>query len=38
MAAVLKWHEARTPEMRITFAIVAIVAFALIAVLGTTMV
>jgi len=34
----LNWHEARTKEQRLAFAVVTVVAFALMALLGSTMV
>jgi hypothetical protein len=38
MFAFLNWHEARTKEQRLAFAVVTVVAFALMALLGSTMV
>jgi hypothetical protein len=38
MFAFLNWHEARSKERRLTFAIVTVVAFALMVLLGSTMV
>jgi hypothetical protein len=38
MFASLNWYEARTSERRMAFGLVAVVAFALIALLGSTLV
>jgi hypothetical protein len=38
MVSFLNWHEARTRERRLAFAVVTVVAFALMALLGSTMV
>jgi hypothetical protein len=38
MVSFLNWHEAKSSEQRLAFAVVTVVAFTLMALLGSTMV